>query len=305
MFKRILINIILILIALLTVETYCFYKTKSENETFKKQADRLESNNTRKYVTKYRLLKPFSAELYRKSFIKENSERNAILWFGCSFAEGAGLEDNKTPCYKISELTGRSCINKAKGATGTQFMLYQLENDKNLTGTENTDYIIYTFIWNHIQRLYNYQVNPLIDMFNLRYKVSNGDLKNITPEFNPIYSSFFVKRLLNKKIYNEANKESIDFYLFNEVMKKSLEITKEKYPNSKFIMIEFPELSRKELPDYEIKKIEDMGITVVKAKDFLGEINIYEEKYWLPDKIHPTSEVWDLILPQIKEKYIN
>lgn len=302
MFKRILINLLLVFISLIAIEGYCFYKTKLEDEAFKKQADRLESNNTRAYKTKYRLLKPFSPTVYRNSFIKENAQKS-IVWFGCSFAEGAGLNDNQTPCYKISELTGESCINKAKGATSTQFMLYQLENDTTID--ENVDYVIYIFIWNHIQRLYNYQINPLINMFNLRYKVTNNGLKNITPNFNPLYSSFFVKRILNKKVYNQANKESIDFQLFNAVMKKSIEISKKKYPNSKFIMVEFPELSRKELSEYEIKQLERMGITVVKAVDLIDNINIYEDKYWLPDKIHPTEETWDLILPKLKEKYMN
>ncbi len=302
MCKRILINLLLVFISLIVIEGYCFYKTKAENETFKKQADRLESNNTRGYETKYRLLKPFSPTIFRTSFIKDNTQKS-IIWFGCSFAEGAGLDDNQTPCYKISELTGKSCINKAKGATGTQFMLYQLENDDIID--ENVDYVIYIFIWNHIQRLYNYQVNPLIDMFNLRYEITNNGLKNVTPNCNPLYSSFFIKRLLNKKIYNQANKESLDFQLFNAVMEKSVEITKKKYPNSKFIMVEFPELSRKELSEYEIKKLERMGITVVKAANLIGDINIYEKKYWLPDNIHPTEEAWDLVLPKLKEKYMN
>lgn len=301
MFKRILINLLLILIAFIIIESYCFYIQTVENETFKKQADRLESNNTRSYKTKYRLIKPFCPTTYRNSFIKENSQKSIIL-FGCSFAEGAGLQDNQTPCYKISELTGKSCINKTKGATGTQFMLYQLEN---ATIDENVDYVIYVFIWDHINRLYNYQVNPLIDMFNLRYKITHNGLKNITPTFNPLYSSFFIKRLLNKKIANQIDKELADFHLFNAIMKKSLEISKKKYPNSKFIMVEFPELSRKELSKYEIKKLERMGITVIKATDLIGNINIYEEKYWLSDKIHPTEQAWDLILPKLKEKYMN
>lgn len=304
MLKRIFINILLIIIAFTSIEAYCFYKTKQENEDFKQRADRLEENNTRQYITKYRILKPFNTEGFRKSFIKSENT-NDILWFGCSFAEGAGLPDNETPCYKISEVSGLNCINRAKGATGTQFMLYQLEKGNLTDKPENTDYIIYTFIWNHIQRLYNYQINPLIDMFNLRYKYTNNGLKNITPQFNPFYSSFFIKRLLNNSVYNQTNKESIDFYLFNAVMKESVKIAKKEYPNAKFIMLEFPELSRKEIPFYEISKLEKMGITVIKVKDLIPEIDIYDSKYWLADEIHPTSELWDLVMPKIKEKYMN
>ena len=304
MLKRIFINILLIIFALSAVEAFCFYKTKTENERFKEKADRLEANNTRKHTTKYRLLVPFNTVVYRNSFIKENSDKKPILWFGCSFAEGAGLEDEQTPCYKISELTGRSCINKAKGATGTQFMLYQLQDGNFINDVPQAEYIIYVFIYNHIQRLYNCQINPLVDMFNLRYKNSNGKLKNITPEFNPLYSSFFVKRLLNKKVFKQAKKEGMDFELFNAVMKESVDITKNNYPNSKFLLLEFPDLSRNELPEYEIKKLEEYGITVVKVTDLIQNEDIYEEKYWLPDNIHPTEQAWNLILPELKEKYL-
>ena len=79
MHKRILINTLLILIVLSLVEFYSFNKTKIENENFKRQADRLEANSTRQYKTKYRLLKPFNTEIYRNSFIKDNS--NNIIWF--------------------------------------------------------------------------------------------------------------------------------------------------------------------------------------------------------------------------------
>ena len=303
MLKRIFINLLLIIMALTFVEVYSFNRTKIDNEKFKTQADRLEANSTRQYKTQYRLLKPFDTTLFRNSFIKDNA--NNIVWFGCSFAEGAGLNDNQTPCYKISELTGKSCINKAKGATGAQFMYYQINDDKIMDDAKTADFIIYTFIWNHIQRLYNYQVNPLIDMFNLRYKIIDGNLVDITPQFNPLYSSFFVKRILNKIVFEQAKQESYNFRLFNKIMKETYNISQKRYPNSKFIFIEFPELSKKELPDYEVKELESYGIKVIRVKDIIGNIDIYDPKYWLPDNIHPTEQAWDLILPIIVEKYMN
>ena len=303
MLKRIFINLLLIIMALTFVEAYSFNRTKIDNEKFKTQADRLEANSTRQYKTQYRLLEPFNTTLFRNSFIKDNA--NNIVWFGCSFAEGAGLNDNQTPCYKISELTGKSCINKAKGATGAQFMYYQINDDKIMDDAKTADFIIYTFIWNHIQRLYNYQVNPLIDMFNLRYKIIDGNLVDITPQFNPLYSSFFVKRILNKIVFEQAKQESYNFRLFNKIMKETYNISQKRYPNSKFIFIEFPELSKKELPDYEVKELESYGIKVIRVKDIIGNIDIYDPKYWLPDNIHPREQAWDLILPIIVEKYMN
>ena len=183
-------------------------------------------------------------------------------------------------------------------------MYYQINDDKIMDDAKTADFIIYTFIWNHIQRLYNYQVNPLIDMFNLRYKIIDGNLVDITPQFNPLYSSFFVKRILNKIVFEQAKQESYNFRLFNKIMKETYNISQKRYPNSKFIFIEFPELSKKELPDYEVKELESYGIKVVKVKDIIGNVDIYDQKYWLPDNIHPTEQAWDLILPTIVEKYM-
>ena len=305
MLKRFLINILLIIFVFFLIEGYCFFQTKHENETFKKQADRLESNNTRQFVTKYKLMEDFNTQTFRPSYYIENSNKNPILWFGCSFAEGAGLPDELAPAYKIAHLTDRSCINKAKGATGTQFMYYQLNNDEIMADAENVDYIIYIFIWNHIQRLYNYQINPLIEMFNLRYKICHGELELIKPFFRPFYSSFFIKRLLNRKVYNQAKIEQYKFELFNKIMEESIKISRKRYPNSQFIMVEFPELSRKELPDYEIKKLKDMGIIFVKYTDYINkDVDIYDSKYWLSDEIHPTSEAWDMFLPKFTSEYI-
>ncbi len=305
MIKRILTNILLIFFVFSIVEYAAFVKTKNENMIFKSQADKLEANNTVNYRTKYTILKDFNTTIYRNSFISEKTDKKPVIWFGCSFAEGAGLEDNQTPCYKISQLTGRSCINRSKGATGTQFMYYQLLNPDFIKEVPEADFVIYTFIWNHLQRLYNYQINPLIDMFNLRYKDKNGVLEEIKPVFKPFYSSFFVKRILNRKVYKAAKLEEYNFKLFNLTMKETAGLIKKQYPNAVFIMLEFPELSGNNLPVSEIKKLESFGIKVVRVKDLIGDLNIYDEKYWLPDKIHPTEEAWDIILPELKKRYIN
>ena len=303
MLKRILINLLLIIIAICTVEFASFQEIKSKNEAFKQQADRAQFNNTQNFQTKYRVLEDFNPTVFRNSSLKKTN-KTPILWLGCSFAEGAGLEDKNTPCFKISDLTGRSCINKSKGATGAQYMYYQL-TDKNLKNDyPNVDFVIYTFIWNHLHRLYNYQVNPLIDMVNLRYKVdSKGNLVQYKPLFKPIYSSFFIKRILNRQVSKNIKKEEQDFKLFNAVMKQSANTVHQLYPNAKFIMIEFPELSKKELPQSEIDTLKSYGIEVIKAADYMKNIDIYDKKYWQSDEIHPREELWDMVLLQIVKKY--
>lgn len=298
MYKEIFINILLIVITLGIVEYHSFSLTKAENEAFKKQTDRMEANNTAAFKTSYKILEDFEPTFYRNSFLKD-TDKKPIIWFGCSFAEGAGLEDVDTPCYKISEKTGRSCLNRAKGATGTQYMYWQLLQQDFKQNNPEPEYVIYTFIWNHLHRLYNYQVNPLIYMFNLRYKYENNELKEIKPFFKPLYSSYFVKRVLNNNANKAISAEEQNFALFNVMMKATAQKVKELYPNTKFIFIEFPEQGKKFLPDWEIEQLQSYGIQVIRVKELLGDVDIYEDKYWLPDNIHPTSEAWDLVFEKI------
>ena len=68
-------------------------------------------------------------------------------------------------------------------------------------------------------------------------------------------------------------------------------------------MLEFPETSHMELPEEEVTTLTSYGIEVVRARDFMENINYYDQKYWLKDEIHPTAELWNFILPKLKEKY--
>lgn len=305
MIKRILVNLILIVILFGFIEYGSFVLAKKQNVIYKQKADRLEVNNTRAFKTNYNILSDFNTTVWRNSFYLENTEKKPIIWFGCSFAEGAGLEDEHTPCYKISKLTNRSCINRSKGATGTQFMYYQLNNPDFKNHAPQADYIIYVFIWNHLQRLYNFQVNPLINMFNLRYKIKNDELVEIKPLFKPLYSLYSVKWLLNKKGYKQADKEYGEFTLFNKIMQESAKLTKQYYPDSKFILLEFPDVHNKLIPDYEVKKLESFGIHVVNVKKLTGDINVYDKKYWLADDIHPSEDLWNIILPELVKRELS
>ncbi|MBR6162428.1 hypothetical protein IKQ26_00855, partial [bacterium] len=210
-----------------------------------------------------------------------------------------------SPCSQLTKLTGRTCYDRAKGATGTQFMYWQLLNEDFDKVAKDVDYIIYIYINNHLMRLYNYQINPLIDIFNIRYKFDkNGKLVELKPFFKPFYSLFSVKRFLNKRVINQTVQEEKDFKMFNAMMKETAKILKNKYRNAKFIMLEYPDLSGKFLPESEIQTLEGYGIAVVRVTDLIGNIDLNEEKYWLSDNIHPSMEAWNIIMPEFVRRYL-
>ena len=86
-------------------------------------------------------------------------------------------------------------------------------------------------------------------------------------------------------------------------MSASVKIAKHYYPDAKIILLEYPELTSRAIPEKEVKKLEEMGITVVKVTDLTKDIDIYDKQYWLNDNIHPNSKAWDIILPRLVKDY--
>ena len=303
--RKIFINLLLIILFFGMIKYSSYKIAEYKDLQFKDITKDASECNTDKYTTKYRLLEDFSLGIWRKSTIIENSKKKPIIWFGCSFAEGAGLEDNQAQSYKLAQISKRSVIQQSKGATGPAFMYYQLKNNLVDEQANDAEYVIYTYISNHLYRLYEYKVNPFIPMFNIRYKIKDGNLVERKPIFKPLYSLFFVQRLANKDVINKVIAEEQDYLLFDKMMKETNNLIKEKYPKAKFIILEFPDRGN-EIPDFEVKKLEENGITFVRLKDLIKDksINIYDEKYWLPGNIHPNEKLWDLALPELNKRFL-
>jgi lysophospholipase L1-like esterase len=87
--------------------------------------------------------------------------------------------------------------------------------------------------------------------------------------------------------------------LFYNLVKKSYEITKKEFPNSEFIIIDYP-LSRPEI--FYKDEFEAMGIKVYNANELAG-VNLIQEKYQLSkDDCHPNAKAWELIAPALVKK---
>lgn len=305
--KRILINLLLIFVLLGIAEFVSFLLVQNENYKFSLSAGKAFKNF--KHETKYELMTDFNPQINRNSFIIDNAEKNPVLWFGCSFAAGANLSDSQSPCRKLAKLSGRSCINRSKNATGAQFVYYQFDELNMKEIAPDVDFVIYTFIYDHIFRLYNVQANTLLPVFNLRYKISNGYPSRINPVFRPLYSSFLVKRILKFISVKKSKIELQKYTLFNRLMTGTLKRIRSTYPNAVFIIIRFPSLTENPFFDEnfqsEIKTLKSYGIEVFDVNKVLEKkgIDYTDEKYWTEDKIHPNEKIWDIILPEIVNKY--
>lgn len=299
------INFIILLIFLAGAEAYVYRQTLEKNKqtielnnkVYEQKGDSFRFKQEYTYPLKFddaNGIKIFKRVIYG------NSIKRPLIFFGCSFTEGAGLRDEQTLAYKVSKLTGRTVYNRGKGSTGAQFMYYQLSTPALKEEVPDAEYMIYTFIWDHLYRLYNYQACPLITGVNLRYKIVNNKLEEIKPAFLPLYSLYSVKKIQLNIANKNGLKEEQNFKLFNFIMNESIKSAHKSYPNSKFVMIEYPDYHQKTLPPDEIQKLKDMGFVFINAEQLLGH-DLKDSKYRLVDN-HPAELAWEELAPKLVHK---
>lgn len=300
------INFILFLIFIVCAEAYSYHKI------FEAQKGFIESSNTyfKKNGINYRLITGYSWPIkfnyntYKSCMrptVYGKGNKKPLLFFGCSFTQGSGLKEKQTLTYKISKLTNRTIYNRGRGGTGPQFVYYQL-NDKNFKQeVPDAEYIIYTFIWDHLYRLYSYSYGPYGNDQNLRYKIVDNKLEEIKPTFVPFYTLFMVKKIQFNIRDRKFFKEEQNYELFNTLMQESIKIAQKKYPNSKFIILEYPDSRDRKFSQDEILKLKNMGYTVINIEKLLGH-DLKQKKYRLGDDIHPSEYAWDEIAPKLVQK---
>lgn len=300
------INIILLIFFLVCIEAYTFKRTYESTKTdiakFNKPYE--EKGDPFRFKIDYECPKKFNYNDYKNELRPVNykkSNKRPVLFFGCSFTEGMGLKNEQTLAYKISELTNRTTYNRGKSSTGPQFMYYQL-NDKNFKKeVPDAEYIIYTFIWVHFERLYNYRTCQFVKDLNLRYKVVNNHLVEVNPVFPPFYSLYTVKNLQYAIEKKKTDQEIKDNKLFNLMMEECFKLAQKKYPHSKFVILEYPDWNKKNLSSEEIKKLQNMGFVFIDAEKLVGH-NFDDNKYILEDKLHPSELVWNEVAPKLVKK---
>lgn len=193
-FKIFILNLIFLFFVIIFFEAITFvvdyYKLK-ENFVFDNRW------NIQPYYTKIYSFKDFYNNFKNEEwFFRSPSDllykNRPIILFGCSFTYGQNLEQNQTMSYKLSQYTNRAVINRAHSGWGIQHMLWQLKNDKELTKIPNPEYIIYTFIPDHIGRLYSFCYFNHEWYLSPAYKIlRNNSLKEIIPP-PPQYIDFIL-----------------------------------------------------------------------------------------------------------------
>jgi hypothetical protein len=315
--RQFIIKIVIILIVIFTsfivLETYSCYSTIKK---YYECGNGLNQEINKKYQ------KPFISKAV-ESFYKERIENNEtikksdknILVLGCSYAMGWGLNDNETFSARLSQDTKYNAINGGIGAHGLntayKIISYEYNEQQNTSKLKkeipHIDYFIYIYMSHHLNRLYE-RYNPLSGEIFPYYKIyKNNKIKEINYLFSFIYCSYFINSISNIIIDKRAIKEKNTYYKFNRIIFKMNDIIKKLYPKSKFIILVVPCKFANEkyaensaFPEWEQKKIEDMGITVINAENLINE-DIKDESFYIFDKTHPNAQYWQEITPKFVE----
>lgn len=309
--KKIIFNICALLLIFLIFELWCYFDINIHRyghltAYFPKKKDILAS-------TGYYPLDRFKNN---ENHIKYS--KPPILLLGCSYTYGHMLDSDKDFATKLQIQSNRHIYNFGMIGQGPMAGLTLLEREEeNKTINEEPEYIIYTYMFQHIQRwcwwrYYNeYRKHNFIPFQKYNF-------------FDNFYSvSYFRNRQIDDYFYNDETLEKrIDLLL---KMINSMNIQSKKlYPKSKFIVLLYSDINKDLCFDlaqdgenekyfnllYSDKfkeKLEKLGLMVVSTEELIGrKMNKIEDR--IPSQIdvnhpHPSETAWNEIVPKLIKRF--
>lgn len=225
-----------------------------------------------------------------------------ILIYGCSYAYGFALDEQDSFGYKLSELTKRPVYNFAVSSKGLQDALFLLKNGEKIT--PEPEYVFYVFVNDHIRRMF-VNCNKIDNVKFLTYKKINNKLvqnKDLISDKSYILrnlqnqSYYFLKNIFKEQIYELAK---LYFVSINDEVKK-------KYPNAKFVVIDYENRYENYLSPQKIYELQKEGIEVISLSKVFDD-KLKMSKYKNPKEIdpirHPNGQAWELITEYLSERY--
>ena len=236
-----------------------------------------------------------------------------VVLFGCSLTHGIGLKDNETFSRKLADYTNRTVYNKGFPAGGAATMLHYLQTPEFKKEIPEAEYFIYTFFYDHLRRVYMIAPDWFNEYFIVSYYISSEN-KLKENHFNKLECLIFstaTYRLMNYlyvKRKSEIATKKNEYTLFFRIVEESNKIIKRYYPDAKFVILVYDNEKNfySLYPDAEEKLFNEFGkrndIKVLYTKKMsIGE-DILNGKYRNSDKLHPSTEVWDILVPEISKE---
>ncbi len=220
-----------------------------------------------------------------------------ILLMGCSFAYGYGLQDNESLGYKLSEILKRPLYNRAfEWLWGLQTMLYQSRRSDFYKEVPPPEYVIYVYIFDHINRISASVIAPDYNIPHLRYIYKNNKLQR--EKFHSRYNLYMFRTYSILRAKSIA--EKMDYKLINEYFIETKKEFDKHWKNYKFIILIYDEgpYSREKI---NIEELNKQGFIVIGTKDLTGRY-LDQPQDKIEDKFHPSEYAWSLVAPKLADK---
>ena len=247
---------------------------------------------------------------YRSAEYRQGKKLPVVL-FGCSYTYGSELNENETFGYVLADYTDRTVYNKGMSGGSCASMLYLLQKPEFKKEVPQAEYFIYVYIPDHLRRVYMNSHEWFHEYMLAAYKITpNNELKcRKLNKFKLLLYSTATYRFF-QSFYSrfKFSHNKIDFNLFFRIIEESVKITKNKYPDSKFVILVYDDA-----PEYYSLNLEEEegqfenfarkhGIKVLYTKKMSIGRDLLSGKYRAKDNIHPSKDVWKILVPEIAEE---
>lgn len=226
----------------------------------------------------------------------------SVLFFGCSFTYGEGVQDDETLPYQVGIQSGGryQTYNFGFHGYGPNQVLAAIESGRVREAVDTAPrYAIYQALPDHIARVAG---KIPYGKHNPRYRLDADGTVQLAGHFDDDQKtdSAFKRRvrgqLRKSAIYRrleslEPPTDESDVRLLLAVMRKSKDLLAAQYPGIEFRIILWRNF------DYEQKSYDElregftkMNIPVHLVENILPDYNVHPEKYWLgPEDRHPNA----------------
>jgi hypothetical protein len=152
----------------------------------------------------------------------------------------------------------------------------------------------------HIRRLYSscsiddYVGYPI-------YSLNKDGYMELKYHYFPLYRQFYTFYYWNNVVFKKILKQNSSYNskLLTAYFKSMNQAIKEKYPDTKFVVLAF---TNQEFLKYDSLNLKDEEIIFINSNVLAGE-DLTAEEYWQSkDDTHPTAEVWKILAPIVSEE---
>lgn len=305
-FLIIIVNLLFFVAAFLILDYTAFKMQKMNNYDLNKKRN----FDFQTYITHVPLRDPIGTQYNKKP----------IIVSGCSYAYGAGVEENETLAANLSRLLKSPVYNIGTSGTSIQHAILTVENHYIDNIIKDANYFIYIFIGDHFMRVIG---DEPFDAYTPRpvFVPRNGKLHlkyYIFPLWDESSLVYYLKMSFYRKMIIKHNK-SFEKYLFDLVKMHFMllnEDIKAINPNIKLVVLlykdDYTYVPLLESPRWSEYK--DLGIEVVDISQYLPEIfddthNKIEdsrcftnEDYCVHFDGHPNARAWTKVADLLVNK---